>query len=70
MFAYLRRVNPVNLNNKEMFYSGAWDKDDEVDDWDTDTDAINTENIRSGASAAEKLEGRITNAAEAAAVVF
>ena len=47
-----------------MFYDAAWDNNEEVDDWETDTDAINTENIRSGKSAAEAL-GTITNAAAA-----
>ena len=52
-----------------MFYSSAWDNEDDVDDWDTDTDAINTENIRSGKSAAESLGGSVPlNAAEAAKV--
>ena len=53
-----------------MFYSSAWDNEDDVDDWDTDTDAINTENIRSGKSAAESLGGSVPlNAAEAAKFV-
>jgi len=51
-----------------MFYAKGWEEDDDVDDWDTDTDAINTENIRSGKSAAESLGG-VLNAAEAAAAV-
>jgi hypothetical protein len=38
------------------------------DDWETDTDAINTENIRTGASAMEKLAPGLLNAAEAARV--
>jgi len=52
-----------------MFYAKGWEEDDDVDDWDTDTDAINTENIRSGKSAAESLGG-VLNAAEAAAVSY
>ena len=52
-----------------MFYASGWDDDNEVDDWDTDTDAINTENIRSGKSAADALGG-VLNAADAAAVGF
>lgn len=50
-----------------MFYASGWEEDADADDWDTDTDAINTENIRSGKSAAESLGGTL-NAAEQAAV--
>ena len=52
-----------------MFYASNWDDaDDDADDWDTDTDAVNTENIRSGKSAAESLGGTVLNAADAAKV--
>ena len=47
-----------------MFYDPAYDDNEEVDDWETDTDAINTETITSGKSAVEVL-GTITNAAAA-----
>jgi hypothetical protein len=50
-----------------MFYAAGWDGGEEVDDWETDTDAINTETITSGKSAVEVL-GTVTTAAEAAKV--
>jgi hypothetical protein len=50
-----------------MFYGVKVEANDD-DDWETDTDAINTENIRQGASAMEKLAPGVLNAAEAARV--